>query len=96
MDFKIESRTGAYLFMAIGVTFVFACIYLSVREGSIAAVNGLLAIAGGLCIGKGLTIFRHLSDKEKSGKDARGGAGTKQNNPAGLNRAQRRRNKNNK
>lgn len=94
MDFKIESRTGAYLFLAIGATFIFACIYMTVRDGSASAMFGLLAIAGGLCMGKGFTIFRHLSDREKgSGNASRGKGGKTDGNPAGLNRAQRRRNR---
>lgn len=89
MDFRINSRTGAYLFMTIGVTFVFACIYLTVQGSGNTAMNGLLAIAGGLCMGKGYTVIRHLSDdeKEKTGK-GNGKTGT-----AGLNRSQRRRRK---
>lgn len=91
MDFRINSRTGAYLFMTIGVTFIFAGLYLTAQGRGNAAMNGLLAIAGGLCMGKGFTIIRHLSDDEK-GKGA-SGKGKGKNGTAGLNRSQRRRRK---
>lgn len=91
MDFRINSRTGAYLFMTIGVTFVFACIYLTVQGSGNTAMNGLLAIAGGLCMGKGYTVMRHLADDEKEKKTA--GKGSGKSGTAGLNRSQRRRRK---
>lgn len=88
MDFKINSRTGAYLFLTIGVTFIFAGLYLTAQGRGSSAMNGLLAIAGGLCMGKGFTIMRHLSDNEKKKGKGNGKTGT-----AGLNRSQRRRKK---
>ena len=88
MDFKINSRTGAYLFLTIGVTFIFAGLYLTAQGRGSSAMNGLLAIAGGLCMGKGFTIMRHLSDDEKKKGKWSGKTGT-----AGLNRSQRRRKK---
>lgn len=91
MDFKINSRTGAYLFMTIGVTFIFAGLYLTVQGRGSAGMNGLLAIAGGLCMGKGFTVMRHLSDDEK-GKN-KSGKGSGKSGTGGLNRSQRRRRK---
>ena len=91
MDFKINSRTGAYLFLTIGVTFIFAGLYLTAQGRGSSAMNGLLAIAGGLCMGKGFTIMRHLSDDEKKkGASVKGNGKT---GTAGLNRSQRRRKK---
>ena len=88
MDFKINSRKGAYLILTIGVTFIFAGLYLTAQGRGSSAMNGLLAIAGGLCMGKGFTIMRHLSDDEKKKGKGSGKTGT-----AGLNRSQRRRKK---
>lgn len=77
--------------MTIGVTFIFAGLFLTAQGRGSSGMNGLLAIAGGLCMGKGFTIIRHLSDdkdqKGVSGKE-KGKTGT-----AGLNRSQRRRKK---
>jgi drug/metabolite transporter (DMT)-like permease len=90
MDFKINYRTGAYLFMTIGVTFIFAGLFLTAQGRGSGGMNGLLAIAGGLCMGKGFTIIRHLSDDEKKGASGKGKGKT---GTAGLNRSQRRRKK---